>query len=169
MFTAARRALYRYRIVPSVLLAILLTAGAGLPGFVPLSQPQDMPLQLMAVTELKANERGHFVTAVAINNRPVEALVDTGASAVALSYEDAERVGLKPRNLTFDVPVSTANGLARAAKVLLREVEVENVRVQDVQGLVLPEGAMRGTLLGMTFLSRLKSFSVENGRLILKN
>jgi aspartyl protease family protein len=88
---------------------------------------------------------------------------------VALSYEDAERVGLKPKNLTFDVGVSTANGIAKAARVLLREVEIDNVRVDDVEGLVLPKGAMRGTLLGMSFLSRLKSFSVEDGRLILKN
>ena len=169
MFTAARHAFHRYRIFPSIVLAILLTAGAGLPGLVPLSQSQVTPLQLMAMTELKAVNNGHFVTSAAINNRAVEVLVDTGASVVALSYEDAEKVGLKPKNLTFDVNVSTANGVAKAARVMLREVEIDNVRVDDVQGLVMPKGAMRGTLLGMSFLSRLQSFSVEDGRLILKN
>jgi aspartyl protease family protein len=173
MFTAARLAFHRYRIVPSFLLAILLTAGAGLPGIVPLSQSQDTPLttaiQLMAMTELKAVNNGHFVTSADINNRAVQVLVDTGASVVALSFEDAEKVGLKPKNLKFDVGVSTANGVAKAARVMLREVEIDNVRVSDVQGLVMPKGAMRGTLLGMSFLSRLKSFSVEDGRLILKN
>ncbi len=169
MFTAARHAFHRYRIVPSLVLAILLTAGAGLPGLVPLSQSQDTPLQLMAMTELKAVNNGHFVTSADINNRAVQVLVDTGASFVALSFEDAEKVGLKPKNLTFDVPVSTANGLAKAARVMLREVEIDNVSVDDVQGLVMPKGAMRGTLLGMSFLSRLKSFSVEDGHLILKN
>jgi aspartyl protease family protein len=169
MFTSARRTLHRYRIVPSLILAILLTAGAGLPGIVPLSQSQNTPLQLMAMTELKAVNNGHFVTSADINNRAVEVLVDTGASVVALSYEDAEKVGLKPKNLTFDVGVSTANGLTKAARVMLREVEIDNVRVSDVQGLVMPKGAMRGTLLGMSFLSRLQSFSVEDGRLILKN
>ena len=169
MFTAARHAFHRYRVIPSLVLAILLTAGAGLPGIVPLSQSQVTPLQLMAMTELKAVNNGHFVTSADINNRAVEVLVDTGASVVALSYEDAERVGLKPKNLTFDVGVSTANGVAKAARVMLREVEIDNVRVDDVEGLVLPKGAMRGTLLGMSFLSRLKSFSVEDGRLILKN
>jgi len=169
MFTAARHAFHRYRVIPSLVLAILLTAGAGLPGIVPLSQSQVTPLQLMAMTELKAVNNGHFVTSADINNRAVEVLVDTGASVVALSYEDAERVGLKPKNLTFDVGVSTANGVAKAARVMLREVEIDNVRVDNVEGLVLPKGAMRGTLLGMSFLSRLKSFSVEDGRLILKN
>jgi aspartyl protease family protein len=166
MFIAARHALHRYRIVPSIVLAILLTAGAGLPGIVPLSQSQDPPrdsmLQLMAMTELKAVNNGHFVTSADINNRTVQVLVDTGASVVALSFEDAEKVGL-------NVGVSTANGLAKAARVMLREVEIDNVRVSDVQGLVMPKGAMRGTLLGMSFLSRLQSFSVEDGRLILKN
>jgi aspartyl protease family protein len=38
-----------------------------------------------------------------------------------------------------------------------------------VEGLVLQKGAMRGTLLGMSFLGRLKSFSVQDGKLILKN
>jgi aspartyl protease family protein len=169
MFIAAKRTLHRYRIVPSLVLAILLTAGAGLPGIVPLSQSQVTPLQVMAITELKAVNNGHFVTSADINNRAVQVLVDTGASVVALSYEDAERVGLKPKNLTFDVGVSTANGVTKAARVMLREVEIDNVRVDDVQGLVMPKGAMRGTLLGMSFLSRLKSFSVEDGRLILKN
>jgi aspartyl protease family protein len=169
MFIAARHALHRYRIVPSIVLAILLTAGAGLPGIVPLSQSQNTQLQLMAMTELKAVNNGHFVTSADINNRAVQVLVDTGASVVALSYEDAEKVGLKPKNLTFDVGVSTANGVTKAARVMLREVEIDNVRVSDVQGLVMPKGAMRGTLLGMSFLSRLQSFSVEDGRLILKN
>jgi aspartyl protease family protein len=169
MYIAARRAFARYRIVPSLLLALLLTAGAGLPGLVPLSHSQNAPLMLMAMTELKAAGHGHFITSADINNRAVEVLVDTGASVVALSYEDAESVGLRPSNLNFNISVATANGVAKAAQVMLRKVEIDNVRVQDVQGLVMPKGAMRGTLLGMSFLSRLQSFSVENGRLILKN
>jgi aspartyl protease family protein len=151
---------------PSVALAVLLTMGAGLPGFVPLAEK---PLPLFAMTELKAGQNGHFITRAEINNNGVDVLVDTGASAVALSYEDAERVGLRPSTLTFDVPVSTANGLSKAARVTLREVEIDMVRVSDVQGMVMPKGALRGTLLGMSFLSRLRSFSVDNGRLVLKN
>jgi aspartyl protease family protein len=96
-------------------------------------------------------------------------LVDTGASAVALSYEDAERIGLRPKTLKYDVKVQTANGEGEAARVILKEVEIDNVRVSNVQGMVLQRGALNGTLLGMSFLSRLRSFSVENGKLILKN
>ena len=153
----------------SIVLAALFIVGAGLPGFVPLSHSGAEELRLYSVTELKAGPRGHFITRAEINNRSIDVLVDTGASAVALSFEDAEKVGLKPRSLTFDVPINTANGQSTAARVLLRAVEIDGVRVRDVEGLVLQKGAIDGTLLGMSFLGRLKSFSVEQGTLVLKN
>ena len=174
MYHTTQFPVYRFRFMSSVMLALLLTAGAGLPGFVPLSQktiPKRAvaPYQLMSITELEAGEGGHFITRAKINHSGVNVLVDTGASAVALSFEDAEKVGLKPRNLDFNVAVSTANGIGTAAHVMLNEVEINGVRVRDVEGLVLQKGAMQGTLLGMSFLSRLRSFSVEQGKLILKN
>jgi aspartyl protease family protein len=155
--------------VHSFILATLFTVGAGLPGFTPLAESQDARPFLYSMTELNAGENGHFITKADINNRGIRVLVDTGASAVALSFEDAERVGLKPGNLKYDVEVSTANGVVKAARVTLREVEIDSVRVNDVSGMVLPKGALNGTLLGMSFLARLRSFSIENGRLILKN
>lgn len=128
----------------------------------------EMP-QLLAATELKANPNGHYVTEAEINGATILVMVDTGATGVALSYEDAEKAGLRPRGLDFDVPVNTANGVAKAARVILRRVEVDNVRVRDVEGLVLPEGALQGSLLGMSFLGRLSSFKIENGVLYLRN
>lgn len=155
--------------LPSVVLAVLLTAGAGLPGLQPMAQPPADPLNIYAMTELQSSANGHYITKASINNHGIDVLVDTGASAVALSYEDAEAVGLRPSSLDFDVPVNTANGVGKAARVTLRKVEIDNVRVSDVDGLVLQKGALEGTLLGMSFLSRLRSFSVENGKLVLKN
>lgn len=122
-----------------------------------------------ASAEIAADSRGHFLTQVRIGNTTLDVLVDTGASFVALSYEDAESAGLKPRLLTFDVPIVTANGPVEAARVTLDRVEVGNVRVRDVASVVLPKGSFRGTLLGMSFLARLRSFAVEDGRLILRD
>jgi aspartyl protease family protein len=124
---------------------------------------------LLRVTELKADERGHFVADAEINNATVKVIVDTGATAVALSFEDADDAGLRPNGLTFDVPVNTANGLVNAAKVTLRRVKVNGVEVRDVDGLVLPDGVMSGTLLGMSFLSRLREFRVRDGVMHLEN
>ena len=150
-----------------LVLAFLLMVAGGLPG-VSQTTAAEM-LQLNAATALKAGQNGHFIVKAEINGRNVKVLVDTGASAVALSYEDAKDIGLHPGSLDYNVPVSTANGVVKAAGVNLDKVEIDGVRVSDVQGLVLPEGALRGSLLGMSFLSKLQSFKVEDGVLYLKN
>lgn len=131
--------------------------------------PEAPELRLFPLTELKAVSGGHFITKAEINGRDIDVMVDTGATAVALSYEDAETAGLRPSSLDYTITVSTANGLAKAAPVTLEKVEIDGVRVTDVNGLVMPEGAMRGSLLGMSFLGRLQSFRVEDGILYLKN
>ncbi len=125
--------------------------------------------QLFKVTELKPDARGHFVTEAEINNATIKVIVDTGATAVALSFQDADDAGLRPNGLDYEVPVNTANGMVKAAKVTLRRVKVDGVEVRDVEGLVMPEGVMNGTLLGMSYLSRLKEFRVRNGVLHLEN
>ena len=153
--------------LPPVVLALLFTIAGGLPGIAPTTAAE--MLQLKAATALKAGQNGHFFVTAEINGRDVKVLVDTGASAVALSYEDAQDIGLHPGNLDFNVPVSTANGVTKAASVTLDKIEIDGVRVSDVQGMVLPEGVMRGSLLGMSFLGKLRSFKVEDGVLYLKN
>lgn len=127
----------------------------------------DLP-RLARMIEIKAGDHGHYVTTASIEHIPVMVLVDTGASKVALSYEDAERVGLNPFTLRFNQPVATANGVVDAAAITLRRVEIDNVVVHDVEAMVLPEGAMRGTLLGMSFLGRLSGFRMSDGTLYLE-
>jgi aspartyl protease family protein len=159
----------RTRMLKSLALAVAFTAAAGFPGLSSNAADKAPALRLMAMTELEAVNGGHFVTKADINGRDIIVLVDTGATAVALSWEDAQNVGLKPKSLKFDVSVSTANGVAKAARVKLKHVMIDNVKVRDVDGLVLQEGAMKGTLLGMSYLGRLRSFSMSGGRLVLKN
>lgn len=137
-------------------------------GALPATVHGDMP-QLMAVTELKATNGGHFFATASINGASVNVLVDTGATAVALSYEDARHVGLRPGTLDFNVPVATANGVTKAARVKIDRIAIDGVKVEDVDGMVLPEGALQGTLLGMSFLGRLNSFRIEDGILYLKD
>ena len=143
-------------------------AGAMLAAMTGLAEAGDT-INLMAMTELKAGHGGHFITSADINGTSIRVLVDTGATAVALSYEDARSVGLRPGSLDYTVPVSTANGVTQAARVRLKKVVIDGVSVDDVDGLVLPEGALEGTLLGMSFLGRLSSFRVEDGVLYLKD
>lgn len=152
--------------------AAIGVAGANLTPFADTPQPvisDEMPLPKLArMIEIRAGDHGHYVTTASIEHMPVDVLVDTGASKVALSYEDAERIGLHPFALDFDQPVATANGVVEAATVTLRRIEIDNVIVHDVEGMVLPQGAMRGTLLGMSFLSRLRGFRMSDGTLYLE-
>ena len=121
-----------------------------------------------ATVELKGDQRGHFLARAAIDNVELNVIVDTGASAVVLSHEDAQAVGLNPRRLDYAHPVGTANGVIQSALVTLRRVEIGAILLRDVEALVLPPGALNGTLLGMSFLSRLKGFRVRDGILILE-
>jgi aspartyl protease family protein len=158
------------KLMPSIGLAILLTIGAGLPGFVSLSEAQlAQPVPVYAMTELDASDNGHYMARARINNSGINVMVDTGASVVALTWKDAEKIGLKPSLLDFNVSVSTANGEGKAARVMLDEVEIDNVSVENVQGLVMQKDALGITLLGMSYLGRLESFSVTDGKLILEN
>ena len=112
---------------------------------------------------------GHYTARATINKSDIDVIFDTGASVVALSYEDAQKDGLRPNTLDFKVPVSTANGVVMAARVILDRVGIDTVHVDNVDALVLPKGALHGTLLGMSFMSKLSSFKSENGILTLKN
>ena len=146
-----------------------MTPGEELPpNLTNISKLAQMVMAYGAWTEIKANKGGHFVVRAEINNTPILALIDTGASAVALSHEDAEAVGLNTFALDYTIPVATANGVVKAAPVTLRRIEIDGVVVRDVKAWVMPKGALRGTLMGMSFLSHLSGFSVDDGKLTLK-
>ena len=132
--------------------------------------PEQAQVLLMAArtTEIKAGARGHFFAAAEIDHTPIMVLIDTGASMVAMSYEDADKAGLKPFSLDYSVPVATANGIVKAAPAMLKRVEIDTIVIRDVEALVLPEGVLKGTLLGMSFLSRLSGFGIRNGVLVLE-
>lgn len=116
---------------------------------------------------LVADRNGHFTTTFRINDKAVDGMIDTGASSVAINESTARRLGFGAGDLDFKYRVNTANGQVQAAAVMLDRVEVGGVRVQDVQAMVLPDKALSGTLIGMTFLKKLGSYKVENGQMRL--
>lgn len=117
---------------------------------------------------LHADSRGHFVTSVLVNGRTITMMVDTGASLCAFSESEAESLGLKVRPSDFTRLVQTANGLVRVAPVKLRLVQIGPVAVRDVEAVVIPRGRLGTGLLGMSFLSRLRDFSVAGARITLR-
>jgi aspartyl protease family protein len=110
---------------------------------------------------------GHFLVASKVNGSDMPLLFDTGASAVVLSYADAQRAGIDVAGLSFNTPVTTANGTGRAAMVTIDEMNVGGIRRRNVAAFVADRGALNGSLLGMTFLSTLTRYSVAGDRLEL--
>ncbi len=117
---------------------------------------------------IRSDRSGHFVTDVDFNGRRLRAVVDTGATLIALRYEDARTLGLITPGDRFDIKVSTANGTARAKRVHLRSVRVGSIQLENVEAMVLDDGALAQNLLGMSFLKRLARFEFKKGVLELE-
>lgn len=107
---------------------------------------------------------GHFWADAEVNGRPVRFLVDTGATAVALTPADAERLGFKAADLKYGYNVTTAGGSSHAAAVTLAVVSVNGAKVENVQALVVNDG-LDVSLLGMSYLGRLTRFEATRDTL----
>lgn len=118
--------------------------------------------------ELRPDGGGQYHADVEIEGRLVPMLVDTGATLVSLTFADAQRLGLAPAPSDYTVTVLTANGPAKAARVSLREVRIQNLLVRDVSALVMPQTVVGTSLLGMSFLQRLGGFEIAAGNLVLR-
>ncbi len=116
---------------------------------------------------LKADGRGHFVTRAYINGQPIVVMVDTGATRLALTYEDADRLGLRPRDSEFTMKSNTANGIARAAPITINSARIGDVEVKNLQGSISEPGRLGVTLLGMEFIRRLERFELRGQELML--
>lgn len=111
---------------------------------------------------------GHFHIRTNINGHRIEMIADTGASAVVLTDRDARALGIKPDKSAYTVPTATANGRSVTAPIVLPELAIGAIALRNVPALVAEPGALETSLLGNTFLERLKSFTIEGDRLILR-
>jgi aspartyl protease family protein len=112
-----------------------------------------------------ADNRGHVVVNAAVNGSPVKMLVDTGASLVTLTPEDARAAGISRGELAYSGRVSTANGMARMAPVTLREIRIDQLSIYDVPAAVIEN--LNISLLGMSFLARLQGYEMRDGKLTI--
>ena len=113
---------------------------------------------------LRADRDGHIYAEVEINGTPIRMAFDTGASFVSLTQTDAERAGVAS-GLDYTLPIATGNGKAFGAPVTLRELRIGELDLNDVRAVVMPDLAV--SLLGQSFLSRLKSYQMQDGVMTL--
>lgn len=117
--------------------------------------------------EIAKSADGHYWAQAQVNGETVRFLVDTGATAVALTPADAQRLGIDLAALKYDYSVGTAAGQTRAASVKLASVSVDGARIDNVEALVIEKG-LDASLLGMTYLGRLSSFQATREALFLQ-
>ena len=119
-----------------------------------------------AITFRRGRDR-HFHVDAMVDGVKVRFLVDTGATSVVLTPDDARRLGFDPARLSFTRVYSTANGTVRGAPVRLGEIRVGSISVRNV-GASVNGVDMNQSLLGMSFLDRLAGYDVRRDTLTFR-
>lgn len=118
--------------------------------------------------EVARTNAGDFDISARVNGVRIPMVLDTGASSVVLTQQDAKAAGLPLEVLNYTVSIDTANGRTRAAQVTLDRLAVGGLEERSVEALIVPSGQLRTSLLGMSFLNRLQSWQVTGDRLIMR-
>ena len=116
--------------------------------------------------QLQRSEDGHFYLEAHVNGRPMLFMIDTGASDIVLSPDDAKRADIDIGSLVFNKMYSTANGIGRGAAVTLETIQVADSTFRNIAASVNQAG-MERSLLGMAFLNRFQRVQFEGNRLTL--
>jgi aspartyl protease family protein len=118
--------------------------------------------------EVARTGAGDFAISAQINGARTAMVLDTGASSVVLTPDDAKAAGLPLEVLDYTVSIDTANGRTHAAPVTLDRVAIGGLEERSVEALVVQPGQLKTSLLGMSFLNRLQSWQVSGDRLLLR-
>lgn len=119
------------------------------------------------VLSITLNRRGgHFVTSGKLNGATQRFIVDTGASTVVLTERAAVAAGADPQDLSFTIPVMTANGTALAARLTGIDIDIGGIVRSNMTVLVARNIQLNANLLGMNFLDTLSSYEVRRDRMV---
>lgn len=116
---------------------------------------------------ISRKDDGHYWTIASVNGTSVEFMIDTGASIIALTPRDAQRIGVDMDALSYDGRINTAGGQIKGAYITIKEVRIGRVKIKEVDAVVLPEGLSQ-SLLGMSFLGQLYSYEFRQNQLIIR-
>ncbi|MDR9752144.1 TIGR02281 family clan AA aspartic protease [Pseudomonas sp. SZMC_28357] len=114
--------------------------------------------------KLVSNRQGHFVASGQINGQPVDFMLDTGATDVAIPVEMADTLKLEKG---FPVTLSTANGPSQGYRTRIERLQLGDIVLRDVRALVAPGLGGNQVLLGMSALNKLE-FTQRGGTLLLR-
>lgn len=159
------RTLQQFALWGLIFMGVIAVAGLW-----PQLRDQIVPQQSLTATGSLSVPRsfdGHYRVTLDVNDVPIHFIVDTGASDLVLSREDARRVGIDPDALAYLGRARTANGTVAMAGVRLDTVALGAAVDRNVPASV-SGGDMPGSLLGMSYLSRFGRIEIADGRLTLE-
>ena len=133
-----------------------------------ISRPATISTGPGATVQVARARGGDFMAQAQVNGAAVNMLIDTGASSVVLTQEAAKAANLPLDLLKYDVAIETASGRTHAAAVLIDRIAVGSILERRVPALVSAPGELKTSLLGMSFLNRLKTFEIGGGRLLMR-
>lgn len=129
------------------------------------SQPEN---SVRRMATIRSRPDGHYWARALVNKKTsVEFMVDTGASIVALTYKDAQKMGLRPDKLDYKWEIRTAGGVTMGASVKIDSIQINQVRVKNVDAMVLRTD-LEQSLLGMSFLRELYSYEFRGDRMLIR-
>jgi aspartyl protease family protein len=167
----------------AIVIAIGLAAGLLLPTASPQMSPEPEAARTISVaapaeaaapapvaegpwTTLKREDNGHFFARAQVNGQSVDFMVDTGATGVALTEDDARRLGIALDPANYQVVGSGASGAVYGQFVTLDSVSLDGKRVEQVSGAVLKGSEV--SLLGQSFLSRMGHIEISGDRMVIR-
>lgn len=131
-------------------------------------EPSGVAQSARRKTTIRSRPDGHYWARALVNRKSsVEFMVDTGASVVALTFKDAQKMGLRPETLDYRYEIRTAGGTTMGASVVIDTIQINQIKVEDVDAMVL-RSDLQQSLLGMSFLRELYSYEFRGERLILQ-
>lgn len=129
---------------------------------------QDVTASIPNHVWIDRSTAGDFNVRVQVNGASLPMLIDTGASSVVLTVEAARATGLPVDLLKYDITIETAKGRSFAAAVVLDQIRIGNIVERRVPALIVRQGDLRMSLLGMSFLQRLDSFELRGQQMVLR-
>jgi aspartyl protease family protein len=117
-------------------------------------------------TRITRSANGHFYVDARVNAQPVRFLIDTGATGVALTVDDARRAGIAVSPGTFEIVGTGASGPVRGQRVTLERIDIDGKSVSNLQAAVV-EG-LETSLLGQSYLSQLASVEMSGDSMVLR-
>lgn len=130
------------------------------------SAPTYPAVTASGATELRRADDGHFYAPVTVGAQPITMLVDTGASVVALTGEDARLAGVTWSDSDLQVVAQGASGPVRGVTVRLPRLQLGQTEAREVDAVIVPEG-LPVSLLGQSFLSHIEPMRIEKDRMLL--